>query len=274
MFSPFAGLKGMKAEKTAEEAKAQAEAARKVAAEKKAALEAELADAALTAQAERRAAQTAATRQALPGAIPDGDPMATYSEDDRQAFSGAFAGVTPLGQTTGPVQGKKKSAGKKGPTVEEARRIAARRAADEAEAKARARLDGLVAGATVVEVRRNEDGGVEGKRRGAPDRTVRMLAQGQLAPEARLDLHGLRRDQVSAAVNKFARQAHRDGRLTLSIIHGKGRNSEGGRGVLEDAVVAALKSGGAAPLVEAFATAPERFGGHGALVVRLRGRFR
>jgi DNA-nicking Smr family endonuclease len=56
------------------------------------------------------------------------------------------------------------------------------------------------------------------------------------------------------------------------IIHGKGAHSEGGIGVLEEACVEALTKGGAAPFVEAFATAPARFGGRGAIVARLRDR--
>ena len=67
----------------------------------------------------------------------------------------------------------------------------------------------------------------------------------------------------------FVREEHRRGRRTLCIIHGKGKHSEGGIGVLRGAAVEALTKGGAAPLVECLASAPERFGGSGALLVRL-----
>ncbi|MEM1417057.1 MAG: Smr/MutS family protein, partial [Myxococcota bacterium] len=144
--------------------------------------------------------------------------------------------------------------------------------AEAAEEAARARLDRLVAGDAHFDVRRHADGGLEGKRRGSPDRTVRMLAAGELTPEARLDLHGRERREVAREVSQFVRTGHRAGRRTLALIHGKGNHSEGGRGVLEDAVIKALTDGGAAPLVEAFATAPRRHGGTGVMLVRLRHR--
>jgi len=202
---------------------------------------------------------------------PKGGDLTEYDPEDRTAFHDAFAGVTPLGKKT-KTTGKKRRMVR--PDDREARRKAARAAHRAVEEQARARLDQLVAGGSVIEVRRNADGGVEGLRRGAPQRTLRMLAQGELSPEARLDLHGYRKEEVARALNRFARKAHGEGRRTLCLIHGKGSHSEGGRGVLEDAVVNALSKGGAAPLVEAFVTAPTRFGGHGAIVVRMRERFR
>ena len=97
-----------------------------------------------------------------------------------------------------------------------------------------------------------------------------MLASGELGPVARLDLHGERVKAVAGAVRAFVRGSHRASRRNLCIVHGKGRHSEGGRGVLQDAVVEALTNGGAAPLVDSFASAPTRFGGLGAMLVRLR----
>ena len=54
------------------------------------------------------------------------------------------------------------------------------------------------------------------------------------------------------------------------IVHGAGKHSEGGQGVLGQCTVEALTSGGAAPLVRAFATAHTRQGGLGALAVYLK----
>ena len=192
-------------------------------------------------------------------------PLADYSYDDRAAFQAAFGDVRPLGA---PAQGSKpKKRGAKPPGTKKVMS-----GPDPAELQARATLDRLVGGGARFKVRRNEDGGLEGWRDGVPGRTLRMLAGGELAPEDRLDLHGHRVAEANALINGFIRKAHRAGRRTLVIIHGKGQNSEGGRGVLETATVDALTEGGAAPLVEAFTTAPMRFGGHGATVVRLRSR--
>ncbi len=190
-----------------------------------------------------------------PAPTPTDEPV-KHTYDDRVAFQQAFADVRPL--DAGPA--------KRGPSRAAAKQV--QRAAEDA---ARARLDSLVAGGVSFRVSR-VDGGVEGMRDGAQQRTVSLLAKGELPPEASLDLHGTVRSDVSTKVRNFVRSAHRDGRRTLAIVHGKGSHSEGGIGVLEDAVVKALTHGGAAPLVEAFATAPKRFGGSGALLVRLRNR--
>ena len=66
------------------------------------------------------------------------------------------------------------------------------------------------------------------------------------------------------------RSARRAGRRYLLVIHGKGSHSADGVGVLRDAVLEALTSGGAAPVVAAFATACSRLGGSGALALALR----
>ena len=113
---------------------------------------------------------------------------------------------------------------------------------------------------------------VEAKRKGAAERTLLLLLRGELTPEARVDLHGLGRDEAMRVVGRFVKDARMKSRLTVLIIHGKGAHSEGGIGVLEEACVEALTKGGAAPYVEAFATAPTRFGGRGAIVARLRDR--
>jgi DNA-nicking Smr family endonuclease len=99
-------------------------------------------------------------------------------------------------------------------------------------------------------------------------KTVRLLTGGEFAPERSLDLHGRTRLETSRLVRQFVRDAHRAGRRTLAIVHGRGTHSAIG-GVLREAVIEALTKGGAAPLVHAFATAPPRLGGEGALLVRL-----
>jgi DNA-nicking Smr family endonuclease len=53
------------------------------------------------------------------------------------------------------------------------------------------------------------------------------------------------------------------------IVHGRGQRSAGGVGVLPDVVLETLSRGGAAPVVRAFMSAPQRQGGAGAVVVFL-----
>lgn len=208
-------------------------------------------------QAQRRAAAVQATQKAATSGALEG-----YSHDDRVAFHQAFAGVDSLSENN-PAQ--------RGPDrVVLAKAVRARAKASEEDA--RERLDALVGGGVHFDITRHSDGGVEGKRRGIPDRTCRMLAAGELTPLATLDLHGKTRDQVPSLVRGFVRASKKQGRLNLAIVHGKGNHSEGGRGVLQDVVIKALTSGGAAPLVDSFATAPQRFGGTGAILLRLRAR--
>ncbi len=197
-----------------------------------------------------------------------------YTYEDRVAFSDAFSGLDPVSsKAERRRQHKARQAGaKQRPTEQQERRRQAKAAAEAAERSARAQLDRLVTGALSFDVRVDRDGIVRGVREGAQRRTARMLADGQLPPERSLDLHGFERRDVSREVNRFVREAHGEGRRTLSLIHGRGKHSEGGLPVLADAVVHALTEGGAAVLVEAFATAPDRFGGRGATLVRLRDR--
>lgn len=205
---------------------------------------------------QQAAAMRAAEVAAKSGALED------YSHDDRVAFHQAFAGVDSLSE---------KNPAHRGPDrVALAKAVRARAKASEEDA--RDRLDALVGGGVHFDIARHSDGGVEGKRRGIPDRTCRMLAAGELTPVATLDLHGRTRDEVGSLVRGFVRASKKQGRLNLAIVHGKGNNSEGGRGVLQDVVIKALTAGGAAPLVDSFATAPRRFGGTGAILLRLRSR--
>ncbi len=194
-------------------------------------------------------------------------PLASYPYDDRVAFHDAFGDVRPLGAPAPGGKAKKpKASGVRGP-----RAVAERTHRDAAEEAARARLERLVVEGVSFQIRRDEHG-VEAKRKGAAERTLLLLLRGELTPEARVDLHGLGRDEAMRVVGRFVKDARMKSRLTVLIIHGKGAHSEGGIGVLEEACVEALTKGGAAPYVEAFATAPTRFGGRGAIVARLRDR--
>jgi DNA-nicking Smr family endonuclease len=137
------------------------------------------------------------------------------------------------------------------------------------DAAARARLSDLVGGGVRFEVRWDE-GFVEGLRAGQTPKLLARLRGSGFAPEAQLDLHGLRRDDVQRAVWEFVRRQHRLGRRYVLIITGKGQHSEGGRGVLGEALAETLAGGGAAPFVLAFASAHVRHGGRGAVAVMFK----
>jgi DNA-nicking Smr family endonuclease len=137
------------------------------------------------------------------------------------------------------------------------------------ELAARARLAALVSGGVRFKIRR-EDDCVEALR---ADTSPKLLARIQgkgFTPEASLDLHGLRAQQVEVAIERFVRTHHRRGARHLLLIVGKGLHSEEGVSVLAPAAVTALSQGLAAPWVIAFSTAHAVHGGTGALAVLLR----
>jgi DNA-nicking Smr family endonuclease len=104
------------------------------------------------------------------------------------------------------------------------------------------------------------------------------LERGQLAVEARLDLHGLRQRDAHAQLRTFLKSAQARGQRHVLVITGKGAvqtesksfYDEEERGVLKEAVPRWLAEPELASLVVSFASTPRRLGGEGALYVRLR----
>ena len=106
----------------------------------------------------------------------------------------------------------------------------------------------------------------------------RALARGRVAPQARLDLHGMTLDRAHPALAGFVRRAHADGLRLVLVITGKGRPDDGTeviarpRGVLRRQVPAWLAQPPLAALVQRIAPAHRRHGGEGAFYVHLRRR--
>jgi DNA-nicking Smr family endonuclease len=176
------------------------------------------------------------------------------STEDQNALERAFSGVRPLTE---------RKRGGPSATVVQASQSARRN-----DAEARARLDALVGRAAHVVVERNDEH-VSGLRDGVAKTVLRRLRSEQERPEATLDLHGERAQDVGGLVSRFVRMQHKKGLRLLLIIHGKGQHSEHGIGVLIDPLVATLSEGGAAPLVAAFTSAHVAHGGSGAIMVEL-----
>lgn len=114
--------------------------------------------------------------------------------------------------------------------------------------------------------------------RGAPvsvDRRIwRGMKRGKLAPEAKLDLHGMTLARAQDALTGFVRRAHGDGLRLVLVITGKGRGDFGPLptrpGALRHAVPHWLRSAPLAGLVQQVSPAHRRHGGDGALYVYLR----
>jgi DNA-nicking Smr family endonuclease len=130
-----------------------------------------------------------------------------------------------------------------------------------------------VLGSLVAEGRRFEtvDDGerIEGRRIDVDPRELRRLRHGRYAIDGKLDLHGLGVVDARNAVEAFVRKRSQEGDQAVVLVHGKGKHSPRGHGVLRGEIAAWLSQGRSARYVAAFATAPEDLGGDGALLVLL-----
>ncbi len=102
---------------------------------------------------------------------------------------------------------------------------------------------------------------------GLDGNTKKKLDKGEIAPAAKLDLHGLTEAAAHKSLLSFLAAAHRRGDRLVLVVTGKG---EAGRGVLHQMVPRWL---GEAPMVKIIAEqrwAHRRHGGEGALYVYLR----
>ena len=109
-----------------------------------------------------------------------------------------------------------------------------------------------------------------GRMPGVDKRTAQRLKRGQLAIEARLDLHGCVRDEARRALGAFIAGARAAGQRCVLVITGKGTRPGGAAGVLRGAVPGWLNEADLRPQVLSFCYAAARHGGEGALYVLLR----
>jgi len=102
---------------------------------------------------------------------------------------------------------------------------------------------------------------------GLDKRTAERLRRGQIAIEARIDLHGHKQAEAHRALTAFIIGAAEAGRRCVLVITGKGA---GGAGVIRAAVPAWLNAPELRPKILAFRPAQPRDGGTGALYVLLK----
>ncbi|PQA43365.1 Smr/MutS family protein [Amnimonas aquatica] len=103
------------------------------------------------------------------------------------------------------------------------------------------------------------------KRNGVQDKQFERLKAGQLVWKAAVDLHGCTLEQAREAVLQLLDEAAREGVQVAKVVHGKGQVN--GQALLKTAVNGWLRQ---LPPVLAFASAPPRDGGTGAVLVLLR----
>ena len=107
---------------------------------------------------------------------------------------------------------------------------------------------------------------------GLDRRTARRLKRGQLAAEARLDLHGKTQDQAHDALQDFIQESRMARRRCVLVITGKGSVASGRGGVLRQMVPRWLNEPALRRHIIAITNAPQSSGGAGALYVLLRSR--
>ena len=105
---------------------------------------------------------------------------------------------------------------------------------------------------------------------GLDRRNSQRLKRGQMAIEARLDLHGMTQAEAHGALARFIARSFDEGRRAVLIITGKGMRD--GEGVLRRAVPRWLDDPALRPMILAREEAQPRHGGAGALDVLLRRR--
>jgi DNA-nicking Smr family endonuclease len=90
--------------------------------------------------------------------------------------------------------------------------------------------------------------------------------------EARLDLHGLTRDQAHLRLRRFLESCQHQGYIWVLIITGKGQRigSRSSRGILHGLVPQWLEDPALRPFISGYATAKPYDGGEGALYVRIK----
>ena len=107
-------------------------------------------------------------------------------------------------------------------------------------------------------------------------KTYKSMRKGKLAPEGRLDLHGLRVDQAKTALNAFILSSQKQGKRLVLVITGKGRMDDDSGpiprrvGVLRHEVPRWLSQAPVSAWVLQVTPAAQKHGGHGAYYVYLR----
>lgn len=103
------------------------------------------------------------------------------------------------------------------------------------------------------------------------DRKTRLrLSRGRIAIEARIDLHGMIQKNAHDALLRFLETAYNEKKRHVLVITGKGRQAEGGVGVLRGIVPKWLTTPPMRNWVRAHSPAGPRDGGDGALYISMK----
>lgn len=96
------------------------------------------------------------------------------------------------------------------------------------------------------------------------------LRSGRFSVQARLDLHGMNRQEARFALDEFVLESVRANLSCVRVIHGRGRHSHKQRSILKDLIQSWLCSRRLGRHVIAYTSARRYDGGDGAIYVLLR----
>ncbi|MDB9915718.1 Smr/MutS family protein [Alphaproteobacteria bacterium] len=103
------------------------------------------------------------------------------------------------------------------------------------------------------------------------NRFVKLLEKGKIEPDGVIDLHGLNLNNAKKNLDRYIFNAYNNYKRNILIITGIGLNKTG---LLKKEVPIWLKENDISKLIINCQTAPNSFGGEGALIVRIRNKYK
>lgn len=191
-------------------------------------------------------------------------PRLAATLSDEEAFSLAMEGVRPLGWSAAPLELPSTASVP----------VAIERDADD-EADALGELEAFVAGRGELDPFATGEG-VEGASSRRGRRYLARLKRGDFSVQAHLDLHGLDPEEARSTLEAFLRRSVAKGYGCVRVVHGRGRHSRATTepATMKRAVTRWLSSRRLSRTVIAFASAPWKDGGGGAVYVLLYGKWK
>ena len=103
------------------------------------------------------------------------------------------------------------------------------------------------------------------------NRYIKLLEKGKTEPDGIIDLHGLNLNNAKKILNKYLFNAYNNYKRNILIITGIGLNKTG---LLKKEVPIWLKENEISKIIINCKKAPNSFGGHGALIVRIKNKYK
>ena len=103
------------------------------------------------------------------------------------------------------------------------------------------------------------------------DRFLKLLEKGKIEPDGVIDLHGFNLNNAKKILNRYLFNAYNNHKRNILIITGIGLNKTG---LLKKEVPIWLKENEISKIIINCKIAPNSFGGEGALIVRIKNKYK